>query len=234
MEVFHWVANQLKDVPLFSSQLELESERVGAVYNDFDQDQPFGPDDDLDLNFSFTQSENNTINDEERRIENQTEMMNTEEHTVFFDLENFDCTSYYPDNLYRKKVYDLLTTEVHCVILTEDDLSLYNKRMETDWKGPDTVYDLWLIGQCKERTWFPLKQFAEEYPDYKEIVGKIGDEEQAKKDKSEQKRNKKRRRVRIESDSEEDQTFVNRNNCQDEYEVSQSSELSQTESESFE
>lgn len=43
MEVFHYVAHQLRDTPLFESKILRESneERTGAFYNDFDQECPF-------------------------------------------------------------------------------------------------------------------------------------------------------------------------------------------------
>jgi len=47
MEIFHFVADQLKNTPLFESELlerahnDSVLERVGAIYNDYDQRSPF-------------------------------------------------------------------------------------------------------------------------------------------------------------------------------------------------
>ena len=54
MEVFHWVAIQLKDVPLFSCPVAV-MEKDGAFYNDFDNENPFLSDESDELQFSFTQ-----------------------------------------------------------------------------------------------------------------------------------------------------------------------------------
>ena len=56
MEVFHWVALELKDTPLFSCPVEV-MEKDGAFYNDFDNENPFHSDENDDLHFSFTQPE---------------------------------------------------------------------------------------------------------------------------------------------------------------------------------
>ena len=44
MEVFHFVANELKNVPLFESEMMengTEKANIGAIYNDFDRESPF-------------------------------------------------------------------------------------------------------------------------------------------------------------------------------------------------
>ena len=55
MEVFHWVASEIKDMPLFSTEYEVEDDRTGAIYNDFDRENPFHSEDETsELEFSFT------------------------------------------------------------------------------------------------------------------------------------------------------------------------------------
>ncbi|XP_066921716.1 uncharacterized protein [Clytia hemisphaerica] len=54
MEIFHWVAEQLHDMPLFSIVQEIE-ERTGVIYNDFDSENPFKSDVEEPLNYSFSQ-----------------------------------------------------------------------------------------------------------------------------------------------------------------------------------
>lgn len=45
MDIFHYVADQLKDVSLFESNMmdktQKNSGRIGAIYNDFDKESPF-------------------------------------------------------------------------------------------------------------------------------------------------------------------------------------------------
>jgi len=41
MHVFHWVAEQTANKPLFSNQIEIRNDREGAIYNDFDNEDPF-------------------------------------------------------------------------------------------------------------------------------------------------------------------------------------------------
>ena len=112
MEIFHFVAVQLQHTPLFESELlereESGTERVGAIYNDYDQRSPF-------------QNEvTPTIEPTQPRIQAKPSLETEEidhaileadksegilsDQTSFFENENFDIYSEGPDALYHDKV----------------------------------------------------------------------------------------------------------------------------------
>ena len=59
MKIFHYLAEQLKDVPLFENiDIDIEDVDDGAIYNDFDGDYTklLEEDDDEEMSFSFSQT----------------------------------------------------------------------------------------------------------------------------------------------------------------------------------
>ncbi|XP_066926777.1 uncharacterized protein [Clytia hemisphaerica] len=183
MEVFHWVALQLKDVPIFSCPIR-EKTKDGACYNDFDNENPFSSDDSDALEFSFTQptaaEEVANAQPGPSRPSSSSSRSKTFEDVLdetYYMLENFDRYASNPDYQYREKVYKLLKEyrEVR-VPMPDEILKKYRQRYESDWQGADTVYDMFLLGKQKERSWFPYEIFEAEYPDYQSIIGAIIDE----------------------------------------------------------
>ena len=179
MEVFHWVAMQLKDVSLFSTETENEKSNEGAIYNDFDNENPFCSDDD-DQQYSFTQPETNATNDGKKavreKIQSEADERILEEQVTFFDVEDFDCDSETADRSYREKVFSFIKKIKHdteLVILSREDVEIYEKRYINDWQGADSIYDAWLIAQHRERSWFPIEVFEAEHPDIYDIVHEI-------------------------------------------------------------
>ena len=219
MEIFHWVAHELKNEPLFSTDTyEEESDRIGAIYNDFDNQHPF-PSDDETIQYHFSQPEIGNAfagsHNENQTFSAEITPYSRDTIEIFFDAENFDSTSEYADKIYRRKVYNLLAKELHTLELSEEIVHTYEERKRQDWQGPDSVYDLWLLGQGEERTWFPIEIFEAEYPDYKELVNQAVDnyEKQSSSDQVETEEDfsdteissaqtQKRRRQPSESDSE--------------------------------
>ena len=94
---------------------------------------------------------------------------NVLDHT-FYKLKNFDRYSFNPDKEYRRKVYNLLDQEIDNVVFGEDIKEIYERRYEKEWRGADTVYDLYLLGTARERDWFPYEVFEAEYPDFREKI----------------------------------------------------------------
>lgn len=177
MDIFHWVANELKDEPLFSSAAMDPKERIGAVYNDFDNEIPFQSDDEAQLEFSFTQPESPTVYKSAAIGQEDVDTAILSENAVInFDIEEFDCYSEYPDRNYREKVYKLLKFHTRDLKIDEEIDDIYRKRKDSNWQGADTVYDMWLLGQRGTRDWFPIEVFEAEYPDYEEIVDKVVEE----------------------------------------------------------
>jgi len=167
MEIFHWVANELKNVDIFSTEMQKADQHTGAAYNDFDNETPF-PSDDEELVFPFTDPSSSSlslpVNDHETVLQNVNDS-----EVVFFDIEDFDDTSDYPDNIYRRRVYNVIKNHFD-IDMTEDIINIYHSRQMNNWEGADSVYDSWLLGMRKSRDWFPIEVFEAEYPDYTEII----------------------------------------------------------------
>lgn len=182
MEVFHWVALQLKDVPIFSCPLR-EKKKEGAYYNDFDNENPFSSDDSDDLEFSFTQP---SVTDKRKtssqpgcsRSSSKSKTFEEVLDETYYMLEHFDRYSPNPDKEYRKKVYLLLKEEADSlkIPLTNEIYEIYLQRHAMDWSGADTVYDLFLLGMQLERSWFPYEVFEAEYPNYQSLIDRIVDQ----------------------------------------------------------
>lgn len=52
MEIFHYVAHELKDVPLFEvNQSKEDNEKVGAIYKDYNNEAPF---EEHNVQYSYT------------------------------------------------------------------------------------------------------------------------------------------------------------------------------------
>ena len=56
MDIFHYLAYKLKDMALFESTIVELTERTGAIYNDFDNEEPFAHYSDDASSFSFSQT----------------------------------------------------------------------------------------------------------------------------------------------------------------------------------
>ena len=110
MEIFHYVADQLKDTPLFESdmpELSEENDRTGAVYNDFDTETPFP-----DTPISTLEPSQECNEDNERPVLTRGEVdsallyadENENAFNIHIDSENFDTTSVTADKNYHEKV----------------------------------------------------------------------------------------------------------------------------------
>ena len=180
MEVFHWVALELKDTPIFSVPMQ-EKKKEGAYYNDFDNANPFSSDDSDELEFSFTQptSSQRTVEAARPGSSHSSNPKSFEDllDETYYMLENFDRYSPNPDKEYRKKVYNLMIESQSVRIEIPPQIQRkYQQRYAMDWAGADTVYDMFLLGAQKQRSWFPQEVFEAEYPDYQSIVNEIVDE----------------------------------------------------------
>ena len=107
MEVFHHVADQLKDTPLFESNvMEEEPEQTGALYNDFDQESPFENISTPAIDLTSSQTIAPLV--EEAEVDHA--LLDADRHeNIFapytvFDTDNFDCATEVPDKEYYEKV----------------------------------------------------------------------------------------------------------------------------------
>ena len=188
MQVFHYVANALKDVPLFDSDTDdaIPAEDSGAVYNDFD----YSPMELLQTNgndFCFSQTTN--LQKEDKEAETSTaSMQEAVDHAVMaadesvgvqyehlsWESEYFDNASDSCDESYCQKVYKLVTNYEGCWdslgISTAGEM-MFQRRLRTKWDMPDTVYDAWLIKSGFKRPWFDTHLFFDVlFPDVSEII----------------------------------------------------------------
>ena len=127
MQIFHWVANELKDVDLFSTEIQKDDVRTGAAYN-FNNETPFSSDDEeiypatplLPVEMPIK-----ALPDEEAVTDSQI---------VFYDIKDFD-TSDFPDQVYRKRVYNVLKNQFE-IGITEEILNVFRSTKKTTEKIP--------------------------------------------------------------------------------------------------
>jgi len=122
MEIFHYVANQLKSTPLFESNIETEStkDRIGAVYNDYDQECPFDIQPTPEIRPIATQTNSRPVlavrDIDHATIEaDNSEGIFTGQMSRFDGNEFADFTSEEPNEEYYKKVY-IYIHKVHAYI----------------------------------------------------------------------------------------------------------------------
>ena len=78
MEVFHYVANELRDTPLFENSPDEESIDEGAIYNDFDSTPMALLDSNENESFQFSQVSNESVAD----IPDSTDLINVVEEAI--------------------------------------------------------------------------------------------------------------------------------------------------------
>ena len=196
MSVFHYLAEVLKDEPLFDNKIE-DSLETGAVYNDFDST----PDSFMETketeSFSFSQSSpikkgpdaSETLVTFTSAVD--TAVMSADKaHGVLYeelvwDSPNFDNVSETCNEEYCKKVHNLLTNHDGAwdsLTITEKAEKMFERRMRTDWSLPDTVYDAWILRKGRERSWFDLHLFSNMFPDFENEMSKETSEAMQKSD----------------------------------------------------
>ena len=200
MVVFHYVANQLKDVPLFESTIEVEDDEFGkgSSYNDFDNDPIQLLLSKCDESFCYSQSSNAMENETESTdivpqdaIDNAVLEADRVEGILYdhlaFESECFDCTSEATDAEYIEKVYRIASYDHDAwknLDVSEETVNIFEMRRRSDWHGADSVYDAWLIANKYRRSWFRYDMFFKRYPDYEIIRQRL--HEQIQGDQSEE------------------------------------------------
>lgn len=180
MEVFHYVSDQVKDLPLFEATSNLCHQNDGAIYNDFDNPAPFG--DHIDHTLSFSSQNMDLLPASEssvRKADNSLVTTTEVEHAIMesdrmegnwnedliFNTDSFIYGGEI-DKEYMLNVYTLLTTEKSVLDeLSERAVEIFNIRKRNNWAVGDTVYDAWLLRSGYERPHFDKQQFALEHPD---------------------------------------------------------------------
>ena len=154
MSVFHYVAHQLRDVPLFESEdAYVNSTSSGAIYNDFGHNP-------LDLlqgstaqEFFFSRCSNDVYLSEgptvpQAAIDHAILEADKNEGILYdhltFDSSIFDCSRDINDLEYMRKVYLLATADSEAwkkLSITDEIIHIFTMRLRADWKGTDSVYD---------------------------------------------------------------------------------------------
>ena len=218
MQVFHYLANQLKNTPNFENKKEYVNldDGAGSIYNDFDFDASrLMREENNDTCFSQSSNLNVTYNEKDAEFLVPQEAI---DHAVVeadknegifynalaFDHPLYDCTSSVPDDEYMRKVYLLATGEWKKLNLKQEAFEAYNMRERIDWKGPDTVYDALLVSVNKTRSWFPYQKFVKKFPDWEkrrdEIQKKIEIDFDKESDDEKVNKSTKKRKVIFSSD----------------------------------
>ena len=181
MEVFHYVADQLKEIPLFeATTAAAASAGIGAIFNDFDNPSPFDESSTSNLSFSSQSTELNSTVDliveegvslpevdcailESDRIEG---LWNED---LTFEKELFDYGSEAANEEYYRKVYLLLTESLAIVEnISEKAERDFEIRCRNNWQLRDSVYDAWLIQNEKQREFFSKERLKNQFPDLEE------------------------------------------------------------------
>ena len=192
MEVFHYVANELKDTANFESNLSVTDDKTGAVYNDFDFDtsslmNESGP------STSFSQCTNVFGADEDGETNNEElvpqraidvavlEADKTEailyEH-LSFESDLMDYVSEARDINYMTKVYKIATFGWRDLVqqMTAKTFEIFQMRERTGWEGADALYDAWLLSHNFRRKWFPYKMFISRFPRWEKLRKRLVEE----------------------------------------------------------
>ena len=131
MQVFHYVANELRRTPLFETDYDTsKTPEEAAVYNDFDNEDPFA---NIPSSSTILPIQLDTSNNPEEPIITQREVdyaliEGDREESIFyqelsFELEFYDIHSKEPDQEYRLKVYSIM--KYGGISYTDDVVRIY-------------------------------------------------------------------------------------------------------------
>ena len=178
MSIFHYVAEQIKDMPLFEHSVNLEEEdgdgRGESLYNDFDFD--------FDSASLLNTSQQNNVeqqNEESLMIPRPSQdiidhalLEADAQEGIFYDANcvaspYFDCESESTNPNYLINVMMLVADELESIELSEETLNAFRIRHRNDWQGADSIFDAWLILNSLERSWFSMSVFEDFLVNYR-------------------------------------------------------------------
>ena len=156
MEVFHYLADVLKNVPIFESNTMQPEQRTGAIYNDFDKENPFeGLSGEENWTMTLTQDATSDV-----EVISQEEVDKTIlRQQLKYESQLFDEKSASATDSYVSKVKKILDTGNLYDAISEDHVGVYRERYRQKWLEPDSFYDAWLILNKKSREFFPEHKF---------------------------------------------------------------------------
>ncbi|XP_057304369.1 uncharacterized protein LOC130641548 [Hydractinia symbiolongicarpus] len=187
MEIFVYVASQLKDISLFTSETNVaKKNQVGAVYNDVDCDPSVFLDEEQTLEASSSclstrvQIENAVPQEAiDYAIIAADDRDGILYHALNFDHELFDIENKLHSAEYMRKMYEIAAGawEEICPLINNDEtLVAFKRRKRINWQGSDTFYDTWLLATNSCRDCFPTKEMKELYPDWAQLIEQDEDE----------------------------------------------------------
>jgi len=185
MDVFHYVADQLKDESLFDSPPLQSFNSSGSIYNDFDRSSVDLLETSSQLLFCYSQTTNfddNQDSDDDTILQEavdhaimQEDRNNGVYNPVVWDTPLFDNFGSVNAIEYMSKVNELATN--HDVwddlTFTKDCIDMFERRERTNWEGPDTVYDAWLLRKGSERPTFDYFTFHLRHPECDDILNDL-------------------------------------------------------------
>ena len=183
MKVIHYLAEVLKDTPLFDNDMEEELED-GAVYNDFDcapMDTLMEPEE--TENFSFSQfsplKTSTPISSIEEAVDSAVMDADRTQGVLYDQLQwespHFDNESETCDDGYCTKVFNLVTNFEGAwdeIVISENAEKMFHRRLRMKWSLPDSVFDAWLLRKGWKRGWFDIHNFSLLFPDYEDRIPK--------------------------------------------------------------
>ena len=191
MQVFHYVANQTKHMPLWESSSPASSGRIGAIYNDIDNDPAELLHSQMESRqFSFRANSSRFVSSQ---IDQSEIMQKKVDHAVLWADENeglgyndlivncpyWDIESEADDIEYLKRVFLIASHDAtaweNITPLTKKAEKLFTIRQRNNWEGPDSMYDAWLLLNREKRDWFRYDLFYQRYPKYDVILQDLED-----------------------------------------------------------
>ena len=197
MEVFHYLAEELKGQPIFDNVTEKDSEH-GAVYNDFDGSPLkllLSHEECAEFSLSQPHNKNTSPVKNPEAIEKALDSVVMEadksegllyEHLVW-ESSLFDNYSEECDVAYMEKVYKLVTNSEGCwseITISPQAEKMFERRARTGWSSPDSVFDTWILLRGWERPWFDNHQFEQNYPDYRDAIESTSQSPPSKRNKT--------------------------------------------------
>jgi hypothetical protein len=179
MDIFHYVANELANTPLFESPLlELEGENRGAVFNDFEyitadfeekatSSQYSGP-----SNADIFPSQDVCTFVPQPLVDHAILEADSRDGGIYcqsiIDSFYFDIETIITEASYLQKVFQVTTQEFDNVNINKETVEIYKARRRNNYEQPDTFYDAWLLRQETPRDAFPLEDFKRLFPHWNE------------------------------------------------------------------
>ncbi|XP_066930600.1 uncharacterized protein [Clytia hemisphaerica] len=181
MMVFHFLAHELRNEPIFDTPNVAPAAGNGAIYNDFDFDpMSLMYDDQVEL-FSFSQpaapaavqDSGNEVSGLTQALDHAVLEADRHEGIHYEDLQwetpLFDNASEHCDDVYVQKVVTLASNKDGAwdeLALTDNAKNMFRRRLRAKWEGADSVYDAWLIRKGCQRPWFDYHLLDTQYPEF--------------------------------------------------------------------